>query len=75
MAVGSKSKYTGKQKRKAEDIAEGYKNRGTSSAEAKRRAWATVNKESGGGKKSGSGRGRKESHQASRKGGKKGGKR
>ena len=75
MAVGSKSKYTDKQKRKAEHIAEGYKKRGTSSAEAKRRAYATVNKESGGGKKSGSGRGKKESHASSRKGGKKGGRR
>ena len=42
---------------------------GKSTAEAKRRAWATVNKESGGGKKSGSGRGKKESHASSRKGG------
>jgi len=75
MPVGSKSKYTDKQKRKAEHIAEGYKKRGTSSAEAKRRAYATVNKESGGGKKSGSGRGKKESHASSRKGGKKGGRR
>jgi plasmid stabilization system protein ParE len=75
MVTGSKSKYTSKQKRKAEHITEGYEKRGTSSAEAKRRAWATVNKESGGGKKSGSGHGRKESHQSSRKGGKKGGKR
>lgn len=53
---GSKSKYTGKQKREAEHIAEGYTKRGTSKKEAKRRAWATVNKENGGGKKSGSGR-------------------
>ena len=70
---GSKSKYTGKQKRKAEHIAEGYKKRGTSKKEAKRRAWATVNKESGGGKKSGSGRGKKTSKSSSRKGGRKGG--
>ena len=73
MARGSKSKYTGKQKRKAEHIEEGYEKRGTSKKEAKRRAWATVNKESGGGKKSGSGRGKKESKASSRKGGKKGG--
>jgi hypothetical protein len=53
MARGSKSKYTSKQKRRAEHIAEGYKDRGTSAGEAKRCAWATVNKESGGGKKSG----------------------
>jgi plasmid stabilization system protein ParE len=73
MARGSKSKYTGKQKRKAEHIEEGYEKRGTSKKEAERRAWATVNKESGGGKKSGSGRGKKENKTSSRKGGKKGG--
>ena len=73
MARGSKSKYTGKQKRKAEHIEQGYEKRGTSKKEAERRAWATVNKESGGGKKSGSGRGKKESKASSRKGGKKGG--
>jgi plasmid stabilization system protein ParE len=73
MARGSKSKYSGKQKRKAEHIEEGYEKRGTSKKEAERRAWATVNKESGGGKKSGSGRGKKENKASSRKGGKKGG--
>lgn len=73
MARGSKSKYTSKQKRQAEHIAEGYEHRGTSAGEAKRRAWATVNKETGGGKKSGSGRGHKESHASSRKGGRNGG--
>ena len=73
MPRGEKSKYTSKQKRKAEHIAEGYEDRGVSAKEAKSRAWATVNKESGGGKKSGSGRGKKESHSSSRKGGKKGG--
>jgi len=73
MARGSKSKYTGKQKRKAEHIEQGYEKRGTSKKEAERRAWATVNKKSGGGKKSGSGRGKKESNASSRKGGKKGG--
>ena len=56
MPRGSKKSYTGKQKRKAEHIAEGYAKRGTSKKEAKRRAWATVNATSGGGKKSGSGR-------------------
>ena len=74
MPEGDKSKYTGKQKRKAEHIAEGYEDKGVSKKEAKSRAWATVNKESGGGKKSGSGRGKKESHKSSKKGGKKGGK-
>ena len=73
MPRGSKAKYTSKQKRKAEHIEEGYKKRGTSSKEAERRAWATVNKESGGGKKSGSGRGKKENRSSSRKGGRKGG--
>lgn len=73
MPRGDKSKYTDKQKRKAEHIAEGYEDRGVSAGEAKRRAWATVNRESGGGEKSGSGRGRAESHASSRKGGHKGG--
>ena len=74
MAKGDKSEYTDKQKRQAEHIAEGYEKRGVSEKTAKSRAWATVNKESGGGKKSGSGRGKKESHASSRKGGRKGGK-
>lgn len=73
MPQGDKGKYTDKQRRKAEHIAEGYEDRGVSDKEAKSRAWATVNKESGGGKKSGSGRGKKESHESSRKGGRKGG--
>lgn len=73
MPRGDKSSYTSKQKRKAEHIEEGYEDRGVSHSEAERRAWATVNKESGGGKKSGSGRGKKESHSSSRKGGRLGG--
>lgn len=73
MPRGDKDKYTGKQKRKAEHIEEGYEDRGVSKDEAERRAWATVNKESGGGNKSGSGRGKKETQQSSRKGGRKGG--
>jgi plasmid stabilization system protein ParE len=72
MPRGDKSAYTGKQKRRAEHIEEGYEKRGTSSKEAARRAWATVNKESGGGKKSGSGRGKKANRSASKKGGRKG---
>ena len=56
MAQGDKSAYTGKQKRKAEHIEEGYEKRGLPEKEAERRAWATVNKQDGGGKKSGSGR-------------------
>ncbi len=51
MPRGDKSSYSSKQKRKAEHIEEGYEKRGTSKKEAERRAWATVNKESGGGKK------------------------
>ena len=74
MPRGDKSAYTDKQKRKAEHIEESYEERGVSSKEAAKRAWATVNKESGGGKKSGSGRGKKENRSASKKGGKKGGK-
>src|ERR1700733_8903071 len=69
MPRGDKSKYTDKQDRKADHIAESYEQRGVPEKEAERRAWATVNKESGGGKKSGSGRGRPESHASSRKGG------
>ncbi|MFH1598809.1 MAG: hypothetical protein ABIH12_00890 [Pseudomonadota bacterium] len=56
MPRGDKSSYTDKQKRKAEHIEESYKERGVSQDEAEKRAWATVNKEDGGGKKSGSGR-------------------
>lgn len=73
MPRGDKSKYSDKQKRKAEHIEEGYEDRGVSKKEAERRAWATVNKESGGGKKSGSGRGKKGNKSSSRKGGKKAG--
>ena len=69
MPRGDKSSYTDKQKRKAEHIEEGYEDRGIPKDEAERRAWATVNKESGGGKKSGSGRGKTESHASSREGG------
>jgi hypothetical protein len=61
MPRGDKSAYSGKQKRKAEHIEEGYEDRGVGKQEAERRAWATVNKESGGGEKSGSGRGKPES--------------
>jgi plasmid stabilization system protein ParE len=74
MPRGDKSSYTDKQKRKAEHIEEGYEKRGVKKDEAERRAWATVNKESHGGKKSGSGRGKPENHSASRKGGRLGGK-
>lgn len=74
MPRGDKSKYTDKQKRKAEHIEEGYEKRGVSKKESERRAWATVNKTSHGGKKpGGSGRGKTEDHSPSKKGGKKGG--
>jgi plasmid stabilization system protein ParE len=73
MPRGDKSKYTDKQKRQAEHIAEGYKHRGVPSKEAKRRAWATVNEMTGGGKKSGSGRGKKMNPAPAKKGGHKGG--
>ena len=73
MPRGDKSSYTDKQKRQAEHIEEGYESRGVDSKEAERRAWATVNKETHGGKQSGAGRGTKENHAPSRKGGKLGG--
>ena len=75
MARGDKDKYTDKQKRQAEHIEEGYKDRGVSEDEAERRAWATVNKSSGGGNKpGGSGRSKSTDKSSSKKGGKKGGK-
>jgi hypothetical protein len=74
MPRGDKDKYTDKQKRKAAHIEEGYEEAGVSEKEAERRAWATVNKESGGGNKSGSGRGVKDTNVPARKGGRIGGK-
>ncbi len=74
MPRGDKGAYTDKQKRQAEHIEEGYEERGISEEEAERRAWATVNKSSGGGKKSGSGRGKTTNKAPFKKGGKKGGK-
>jgi plasmid stabilization system protein ParE len=73
MPSGDKSKYTDKQKRQAEHIEEGYEQRGVSEGEAERRAWATVNKISGGGKKSGSGKGKPTNKGPTRKGGRLGG--
>ena len=73
MPQGDKSKYTSKQKRQAEHIEKGYEKRGVSKNEAERRAWATVNKSTGGGKKSGSGRGKSFDKSSARKGGRKGG--
>lgn len=73
MPRGDKDAYTDKQKRQAEHIEEGYEKRGVSEKEAEARAWATVNKQDHGGKKSGSGRGRKKDMSPARKGGRKGG--
>jgi hypothetical protein len=74
MPRGDKSKYTDKQVRKAQDIEEGYEKRGVPKKVAAARAWATVNKDDGGGKKpGGSGRGKTTGHPAAKKTGKKGG--
>ena len=75
MSQGDKTKYTDKQIRKADHIAESYEARGVPEKEAEARAWATVNKDDGGGKKpGGSGRGKASSHPAAHRGGKVGGK-
>jgi plasmid stabilization system protein ParE len=75
MPRGEKSKYTGKQERKADHIAEGYERRGVGKKEAERRAWATVNKDDGGGTNpGGSGRGKRTARPAAHKGGRLGGK-
>jgi plasmid stabilization system protein ParE len=73
MPRGEKTKYTDKQKHQAEHIEEGYEERGVPEEEAERRAWATVNAMTGGGKKAGSGRGKGVNKAPARKGGKKGG--
>jgi hypothetical protein len=73
MARGDKSSYTSKQKRQAEHIEEGYEKHGVKKKTAEARAWATVNKMTGGGKKSGSGRGKKTDKSPAKKGGKLGG--
>ena len=73
MPRGDKGAYTDKQKRKAQHIEEGYMERGVPRDEAERRAWATVNKEPGGGNKSGSGRGVPDTNVSARKGGRLGG--
>jgi hypothetical protein len=74
MPRGDKSSYSSKQKRQARRIEEGYESRGVATPEAERRAWATVNKMTGGGKKSGSGRGKRVNKTPARRGGKLGGK-
>ena len=73
MPRGDKSKYTDRQKRKAQHIEEGYEKSAVAETAAERRAWATVNKEEGGGNKSGSGRGVPDTKVSSRKGGRLGG--
>lgn len=75
MPRGDKSKYTEKQKRQAEKIEKGYEKQGVSEDEAESRAWATVNKMTGGGKKpGGSGHGKPMNKSPAKKGGKLGGK-
>jgi plasmid stabilization system protein ParE len=74
MPRGDKGKYTDKQKRKAEHIAEGYEERGVPAERAEAIAWATVNKEDGGGNQSGSGRGVPDTKLSAKRGGKVGGK-
>src|ERR1700753_2244094 len=75
MPRGDKSKYTDKQERKADHLAEDYEEKVVDEKEAERRAWATVNKDDGGGKKpGGSGRGKATGHPAAHKGGEAGGK-
>jgi hypothetical protein len=74
MPRGDKSKYTEKQRRQARHIEEGYEDRGLSEKDAARRAWATVNKMTGGGKKEGgSGRGKPMNSAPAKKGGRIGG--
>jgi hypothetical protein len=73
MPRGSKEKHSNKQKRQADHIEEGYESRGTSENEVKRRAWVTVNKMTGGGKRGGSGEGKPMNKAPARKGGKQGG--
>ena len=73
MPRGDKSAYTDKQKRQAEHVEKGYEERGVPEDEAERRAWATVNKTAGGGKRSGSGRNHAENHEPARRGGELGG--
>jgi hypothetical protein len=73
MPRGDKSRYTGKQKRMAAHIEEGYEARGVPPEEAEARAWATVNKQTGGGNLSGSGRGVPDTNVSAKRGGRKGG--
>jgi hypothetical protein len=74
MPRGDKSKYTDKQERKAQHVEQSYESRGVPEKEAERRAWATVNKDDGGGKRAGgSGRGKSTGHPAAHKGGRTGG--
>ena len=74
MTRGDKDAYTDKQKREAQHIEEGYEKRGVPKKTAEARAWATVNKNTGGGNKSGSGRGTPDTHESAKRGGERGGK-
>ncbi|MCP2021359.1 UNVERIFIED_ORG: plasmid stabilization system protein ParE [Pseudomonas reinekei] len=74
MPRGDKDKYTDKQKRKAEHIEKSYEAKGVSKDESEARAWATVNKQSGGGERKG-GSGHKTSETAKKKARKSSGKR
>ena len=67
MPRGDKSKYTNKEKRQERHIEKGYEERGVSEGEAKRRAWATVNKVHGSGEKRGGGYGKAEDHEPMKK--------
>jgi len=73
MGRGDKSKYSDKQRRQARKIEQGYERRGVSRGEAARRAWATVNKMTGGGRKGGSGEDKRVNKAPARKGGRIGG--
>src|SRR5215813_6003904 len=73
MPRGDKFCYTNKQKREAQHIEEGYERRGVGKKEAERRAWATVNKQTGGGNRSGSGRGVPDTNVSAKRGGRIGG--
>lgn len=73
MPRGDKSAYTDKQKRQAEHIEKGYEKSGKPKKEAERRAWATVNKATHGGRKSGSGVGTSDRKTVYKKGGNAGG--
>lgn len=69
MARGSKASYTNKQRRQAKHIEDSEKKSGRSARASARIAYATINKQDHGGKKSGSGRGKQSNHTSERRGG------